>query len=162
MSGFGPSVMTGPLPNKHVSNTRQPEVGYRFPIVGGSLGVVRGTAAVRPVHAIEALALGPSDPVDHGAETHTEATRDGTKGQMLTNGSYHLATPLGGTVCLLMKSSSGDSFSATVDLHCSECTGREPFGMLWQLSSHMLTKTVCSCQMRSHFQTHTYRFRSVE
>jgi hypothetical protein len=102
------------------------------------LGVVRGTGAVRPVHAIEALALGPLDPVDHGADTHTEATRDGTKGLVLTNGSYHLATPLGGTVCLLMKYSSGDSFSATVVLHCSECTGREPFGMLWQLSIKLL------------------------
>src|SRR5215469_12496505 len=103
--------------------------------------MVGGTTAVRPVHAIEALALGPLNPVDHGADTHTEATSDGTKGLVLTNGSYHLATPLGGTVCLLMKTSSGDSFSATVVLHCSECTGRELFGMLWQLSHEFSVTT---------------------
>jgi hypothetical protein len=95
-----------------------------FQFVNGSLGMVGGTGAVRPVHAIETLTLGPLDPVDDGTGAHAEATSDDTKGLVLTNGSYHLATPFGDPVCLLMKPSSGRQVFSY---------NRPPlFGMYWQ------------------------------
>jgi hypothetical protein len=95
-----------------------------FQFVNGSLGMVGGTGAIRPVHAIETLAPGPLDPVDDGTGAHAEATSDDTNGLVLANGSYHLTTPLREPVCLLMKPSSGRpvfSYSST-----------PLFGMYWQ------------------------------
>jgi hypothetical protein len=95
-----------------------------FQLVNGSLAMVGGTGEVRPVHAIETLALGPLDPVDDGTGTHAEATSNGTNGLVLTNGRYHLATPVGDPVCLFMKPSSGRRVFSYSTLPL--------FGMYWQ------------------------------
>src|SRR6185312_13321885 len=95
-----------------------------FPFRPGASGVVRGTGTVFPVHAVEALALGAFDPVQHGAGAHAKAASHGTDRLMLTNGSHHLATALGGTVCLRIRLSSGQ----LVFRYCSSPL----FGMYWQ------------------------------
>jgi hypothetical protein len=95
-----------------------------FQFVNGSLGMMGGTGAVSPVHAIEPLALGPLDPVDDATGAHAEATSDGTNGLVLTNGSYHLATPVGDPICLFMKPSSGRRVFSYRTLPL--------FGMYWQ------------------------------
>src|SRR4029079_5483556 len=74
---------------------------------GRAVGWVGTPGTVFPVHPVEALTLGPFDPVDHGADTHAKAASHGTAGLVLTNSRHHLATSLGGTVCLLMVLSSG-------------------------------------------------------
>src|SRR5215469_2301884 len=111
-----------------------------FQFVNGSLGMVGGTGAVRPVHAVEALALGPLDPVDDGTGAHAEAARDATNGLVLTNGSYHVATPLGDPVCLLMKPSLGRRVFSY---------NRPPlFGMYWQRTVRNVVAVVPLCFLR--------------
>ena len=72
----------------------------------GASRVVRDTGTVVPIDTIETLPLGTFDPIEDGAGAHAKATRHGTDRLVLANCSYHLATTLGSTVCLLMVFSS--------------------------------------------------------
>jgi hypothetical protein len=64
--------------------------------------LVRHGRAVRPIHAIQALAFGALDPVGHRGDPDAELARDSTQGLAAADGGYHGATPLGLTLCLLM------------------------------------------------------------
>jgi hypothetical protein len=63
---------------------------------------VRGTRAVGPIHAIEALALGALDPVRDRGDADAELAGNGTQGPAAADGSDHGPTTLGLTLCLLM------------------------------------------------------------
>ena len=69
----------------------------------GAAGLVRGTRAVREVHPVQPLALGPLDPMGHGRHPYSE---------LLGYRTQRLATPDCGnhgfptrdlTLCLLME-----------------------------------------------------------
>ena len=66
-------------------------------------GLVRHGRAIRPIHAIQALPFGALEPVGHRSDPNAELTGDGTQGLAAADGGYHGATPLGLTLCLLMR-----------------------------------------------------------
>ncbi len=68
----------------------------------GAAGLVRGVRAIRPVHAIQALALAPLDPVRDGGDANAEAAGDETQGLAASDGGYHGSTPRRLSLCLLM------------------------------------------------------------
>jgi hypothetical protein len=66
-------------------------------------GLVRHGRAVRPIRAIQALPFGALDPVGHRSHPNAEPAGDGTQGLAAADGGYHGTTPLGLTLCLLMR-----------------------------------------------------------
>ena len=68
----------------------------------GAAGLVRGVRAIRPVDPIEALALGPPDPVGNRGDAGAELARDGAECLARTDSGYHGPTPVGSTLCLLI------------------------------------------------------------
>jgi hypothetical protein len=66
-------------------------------------GLVRHGRAVRPIHAIQALAFGAPDPVGHRGDPDAELARASTQELAATDGGYHGATPQGLMLCLLMR-----------------------------------------------------------
>ena len=68
----------------------------------GAAGLVRRVRAIRPVHAIQALAFGPLDPVRDSGDTNAEAAGDDAQGLTASHSGYHGSTPLDLSLCLLM------------------------------------------------------------
>ena len=66
-------------------------------------GLVRHGRAIRPIHAIQALPFGALDPGSDRSDPNAEPAGDGTQGLAAADGGYHGTTPLGLTLCLLMR-----------------------------------------------------------
>jgi len=69
----------------------------------GATGLVRGTRAIREVHPIQPLALGPLDPVCHRRHLHGELLGYRTQRLAPPDRGYHGFPTLDLTLCLLME-----------------------------------------------------------
>ena len=70
-----------------------------------------GARAIGPIHAIQARALGPLDPVGNRGEPDAELAGHRTPGLATANGGYHGTTTCGLTFCLLIEFPRKDSVS---------------------------------------------------
>ena len=68
----------------------------------GAASLVRSVRVIRPVHAIQALAFGPLDPVGDGGDADAEVPGDDSQGLAAPDSGYHGSTPLRLSLCLLM------------------------------------------------------------
>src|SRR5262245_41509039 len=120
----------------------------------GTLRVVRRMRPIGPIDTVQALAGGVANPVQDGGGTDTEVEGHAPQRLPLANGRYHRATPLGLTVCLLMRTSGG---VGTVYLNgssrCSASRDTQVFSIYWHLAAESkwqpgvagATRSSCCC-----------------